>query len=244
MRNEKGEITFKSFFKWLKSDKGKRYSFFIFYLFFFIFVFIILSFTNNVDNSLNNSNNNSNNDVNNQETNKEESIFPYSIKNIEDTSYDFSFTVNYNESLKEYLGYKNNNEVTIQDDINTYKFNYRNGKLVSESLDYEIENIEFFNIYELKRILKNSKLVSETKITETKEYLYNYTIKTSDLAELLDKDIRIDDDLENEIVVKANSLNEFKEVTLDLVNYFKEINSSDEEMTNYKIVFTYGDRDE
>ena len=43
MRDEKGKITFKSVWKWLRSDQGKKYSFVIFYAIFFIFLFIFIS---------------------------------------------------------------------------------------------------------------------------------------------------------------------------------------------------------
>ena len=248
MRNEKGEITFKSFFKWLRSDSGKRYSFFIFYGLFFIFVFVILSFSNNdntLNNNVNNNNNSNDNSVNNnQETNKEESVFPYSIKNIEDTSYDFSYVVNFNDESKEYLGYKNNDKITIQEGTNTYEYNYQDGNLVYQGTMEPIDNIEFLNIYELKRIIKNSKLVSETRITDTREYLYNYVIKSNSLNDLLNSDIEIIDNLENEIIIQADSLNNFKKITMNITNYFKEISEDSESIDNYKITFTYGDNNE
>ena len=37
------EITIKTIWKWLRSKKGKRYSFVIFYIFFFIFLYIFMN---------------------------------------------------------------------------------------------------------------------------------------------------------------------------------------------------------
>ena len=43
MRDEKGKITVKSVWQWLRSDTGKKYSFFIFYFFFFLVLIIFLN---------------------------------------------------------------------------------------------------------------------------------------------------------------------------------------------------------
>ena len=78
MKNENGKITIKSIWKWLRSEKGKRYSFLIFYLFFFIFVFIFISLPSNITTN-NNENSNSGNNSNIQGES-----FPFSVKNLEE----------------------------------------------------------------------------------------------------------------------------------------------------------------
>lgn len=233
MRNEKGDITIKSVWKWLRSDKGKKYSFFIFYFFFFIFIFILISLPSPNDTKTENNHQN------------EQNIFPYSIRSLEKVSYKFKYILKINDNLNEFLVKKNKDKFILNDDTGIYNYTYQNGKLI---FDDELEPItysKFLDFYEVKRILKNSKLISETKLTETEEYLYNYSIKTSDLIELLDiETLNFSEfDLENKIVVKANKKKELETITFDIINFIKTVEDIDLEinLTTYEIILDYGE---
>ena len=215
MRNEKGVITVKSVWKWLRSDSGKKYSFVVFYLGFFIFVFILISLPSPNDNK------------------------------IENNSYKFKYILKINDNLNEYLVDKNNNKLTINDDTGIYNYSYQDGKLIYDGNLKPISYSNFLNMYDVKRILKNSKLISETKLTETEEYLYNYSVKTSDLIEILDIDsLNFSEfDLENKIVVKANKKKELETITFDIINFIKTVEDIDLEinLTTYEIILDYGE---
>lgn len=224
MKNEKGEITLKSIWKWLRSDTGRKFSFLLFYVFFFTFLFLFFSFSGTTS-------------MNHQQ--ESELSFPYSIKNIEASSYTFSYLLKINETTKEFLGEKKNGIVTMQDDTGIYEYFYQEGSLVFEGEQDPLAYSEFLDIYELKRMLKNSKLVSETKVTDTNEYIYNYSIQNEILSKLLDLPLEANEKEVNEIIVKTDSKKELKSITLNLVPFFKEV--IEDPITTYEITFTYGD---
>lgn len=227
MRNEKGEITVKSIWKWLRSDKGKRYSFFLFYIFFFIIIFIFLSYRDDTQ-------------VN---ENKEENLsLPFSTTLFDKSEYDFVYTINYNENSVDYLGKKNGTSIILRDDRGAYNYIYQDGNLIYQGIENPLVYQEFLDSYELKRIIKNAELVSETKLKQTNEYIYTYTIKTEELFELFNKDFIIQDNLDNEIIVKTDSNNQISEITLDILNYVISINETiEEEILTYEIVINYGE---
>ena len=126
----------------------------------------------------------------------------------------------------------------MQDDTGMYEYIYQGGRLVFEGEETPIGYLEFLDIYELKRILKNSKLLSETKVTDTGEFIYNYVIQSAFLSELIDLPLKTGENLENEIVVKTDAKKELKAITLNLSPFFKE---AIETITIYEITFTYGE---
>ena len=202
----------------LRSEKGKRYSFIIFYLFFFGFLFIFIN-TNRLDNPAP--------DVNNEE--KSYSL-PFQTSNLE-SNYNFKYIVKTNFEELLYKGEKINNTITIIDDTGSHSFNYKNGVLLG---DYKILYKELFDIYQIKRIIKSSKLVSETKLNETNEFIYNYSITNSNLDNILENNVN-NKELVNEIVVKTDSNKKIKEITYDLINYQKDINN---DLTEFKITLS------
>lgn len=222
MKDKNGNITIRSVWSWLRSDKGKKYSFFIFYIFFFIFVFVILSFKNE--------------DTRPNET--EKLSLPYSIQSFENDTSKFMYTINYNDNISEYLIVREGDNVTLSDDRGVYHYRYQDGNLVF--LD-EIEPSfysNFMNIYELKRMIKGATLDSETKFSSTGEYVYKYQILNSTLCNLLNTNL-ITSDLNNEITIQTDASKETKMITLNLTNYFKNVLSEDVNL--YEITLTYGD---
>ena len=222
------DINIKTIWKWLRSEKGKQYSFIIFYFFFFLFLFIFI----NAGRTTTNTNNNTNNITNN-----EESSLPFITKNLEQNNYNFKYIVksNYDELL--YKGIKNNNTITIIDDTGEHDFIYQNGKLESS---YNILYKELFDIYSIKRIIKNSKLVSETKLNETEELIYNYKITNNNLNNILGNTIT-NLNLENEIIIKTDNKKEILEINYNLINYQKEF---DNNLVDFSITLELGDLDE
>ena len=233
-KNKKdSEINIKTIWKAFRSEKGKRYTFVIFYIFFFIFLFIFINTgpTTKPNNNLNN-NSNANNQI-------DESSLPFQTKNLENNNYKFKYIVYSNINELDYLGEKLNNKIFINDDTGVHEFNYRNGNLISID-NSNIIHSELFDIYTIKRIIKNSKLVSETKLNETEEYVYNYTIKNTDLANITLQSVNNLDNI-NDIKITTNKNKEIESMEFNLLNYESELNKT---LNTFKIVLEIGDKNE
>ena len=223
--NKKNDINIKTIWKAFRSEQGKRYSFIIFYFFFFLFLFI---FINTTDTS-----------VKPSSVIKEDSSLPFVTKILENNSYKFNYIVVSNLNKIDYLGEKKNNIIYIKDDTGTYEFKYVNGKLTTND-NINILYKELFDIYEIKRIIKSSKLISETKLNETDEYIYKYTITNESLNNILNNNITSLDNI-NEIEIKTNNKKEIESIEFNLLNYEKELKS---EISVFKISLEIGDIDE
>ena len=222
-KNQKNnDINIKTIWKAFRSEKGKRLSFVIFYLFFFIFLFIFLHTETP--------------EVSTIEPKPFESSLPFVTSTLENNDYTFKYIVNSNLNELLYLVNKTNNSIIVNDDTGTFEFTYKNGVLTTTDSKKVIHS-ELLSIYELKRIIKSSKLVSETKLNETNEYLYTYKITNRDLSSIL-LDAITNGDIENEIIIKTDSNKEIKEVDFDLINYEKELN---QELNNFKITIIIGE---
>ena len=174
MRDEKGNITIKSVYKWLRSEKGKKYSFVIFYLIFFIIIFLFFM-PNNSELSNNSLDNSSNID----------SSLPFATNNLENEVYKFKYTIDNGLEKNSYDGEKSQDMIILTNGVNTYNYLYDdNKKLESEEENNPVEHLEFLDIYELKRIIKTSTLKSEVKFPSTNEYEYNYEITNQELGNI------------------------------------------------------------
>ena len=196
MKNQKKDINFKDIWKWLRSEKGKRYRFVVFYVCFFIFLFIFIS-VNNTSNTNNNKNE------------KNESSLPFVTSNLETKIYSFIYTITC-PNKHTYNVIKDNKVYTFKDNDNNYIFELINGELKGNN---NILYKDFSNVYFLRQVIKNSKLISETKLTETNEYLYNYKITKEVLSTYLEEELTSE---EIEIIVKTNSNKEIQEVNIKL----------------------------
>lgn len=202
---KKNEINIKTIWKFLRSEKGKRYSFFIFYIFFFIFVFSIASLGNN------------------KIVKEPEQSLPFKTLVIENNNYSFQYTIKTNYNEIPYKGIKDKNDIVVYGDEGEYHYNYLNGKLINANDNNKILHEELFDIYEIKKIIKSSKLISETKLNEDNKYVYNYKITNDKLNQLFNNNV--DDNLENEITIKTNSKKELEEIEFNLLNYEKKNNT-------------------
>lgn len=225
MRNEKGKITFISVFKWLRTDKGKRYSFFIFYFFFFILLFIVMNikFDDNFDNNIVNENNNISSELD------------FSFNNFLSDNFNFNYSIYVDNDLYEYIGSKNNDNISLTlDDV--YNFSYVNKELV-KTTDNSLILLEFLDIYKIENIIKKSTLYEETKILSTNEYKYVYNINSSYLIDLFMYDHLVTNDYVNEIIITTDKDKLVSKIEFNVVNYINELNSL--EYNDYKIVMTY-----
>ena len=211
-------IDFKTIFTFFKSDKGKKISFVVFYFFFFLFLFIFFN-TNKIT----------------TDNKKEESSLPFITSNLENNNYKFKYIVKSNNELL-YLITKTNNYLIINDDTGEYRLNFKNGNL-EDNNNIVIIHKELLNIFEVKRVIKNSKFISVTMLNETNEYMYNYTITNESLNNIFNNTIS-NKYLENEIIVKTNNKKEIEEIDFNLLNYEKELNSN---LENFKITIIIGD---
>ncbi len=217
---KKKEFSIKTIFTWLRSKQGKRYSFFVFYFFFFIFLFIYLRV---IDNSATDT--------------KEIVRFPYQISLLESNNYSFQYTLLNDLSEEDYLVEKNGVKVYVKDDQGIVEYTYSNGILTTD--DDRIPYSTLLNIFELKRVIKSSILVTETKIKTTEETVYNYTITNKELASIFNKELISNTDLENTFSIKASSEKKIKEIKFDLLNYQKSISNHD--YNKFELVFNYED---
>ncbi len=224
MKNEgKKETKFdiKKAWKVLRSEEGKKYSFFIFYFFFFIFIFILITSTRNIS-----------------PKSKEEYSLPFKTNLIENKNYNFKYIVktNYNDIL--YSGKKIDNEIKVIGDEGEYLYKYNNGNL-NNLKNEKILLDELFDIFLVKRVIKNSKLISETRLTDENIYIYNYKIKSNYFSNLLQSNIT--NNLDNDVIIKTDNKRNIKNIELDLLNYEKELNR---ELTTFKISIEYEVSDE
>ena len=221
---KKKEFNIKTIFTWLRSEKGKKYSFFVFYFFFFIFLFIYLKVTSNYE-------------VDNSENNYR---FPYQISILESDNYSFQYLLTSNLKEEEYLVEKSNSKLYVKDDQGIVEYSYKNGVLITDN--DRIPYSKLLNIFELKRLIKNSVLETETKMNTTGETIYNYNISNQELANIFNVSIDSALELNNNITIKSSSDKKIKEIRFNLLNYENMI--SDSKYSNFEIVFIFGDANE
>ena len=224
-KNKKKEkdVNIKTIWKMIRSEKGRKLSFVIFYLFFFIFLFIfIYSSPATIDNN----------------SRENQYSLPFNTATLEQNDYTFKYIVKTDLNELLYFVNKSKDGLMVNDDTGTYQFVYKNGFLTTNS-NLNVRHAELLSIFELKRIIKNSKLISETKLNETNEYVYTYKITNSNLSIILHDEV--DGKLENEIIVKTDNKKEIREINLDLLNYERELNSN---LKKFNITIKIGDMDE
>lgn len=229
MKNKQDKkINIKTIWKFLRSEKGKRYSFVIFYIFFFAFLFILMNLPNT--------------STNNKQNNQVESSLPFKITNLEQSNYTFNYVKRIDNNSTIYLGKKINNQISLTLDDNAYIYNYQNSTL-KPSVDNESDIIyQFLDIYELKRIIKNSTYISKTEFPDG-NINYNYEIDNNTLANILNMEVLDNSNLINNIVVNTNKIGVL-DITFDLLNLMNNTSNVTNSYLEYKIIITYGDNNE
>ncbi len=221
MKDDNGKITIKSIWKFLRSDKGKKYSFIIFYAIFFIFLFVFLTMPVKETKI---------------EKEKEEEInsLPFITKKLEDNNYNFTYKEIINDNTIEFQGVKENNLISISNERDKYDYIYQNGKLTKTNELNPLEYYKLLDIYELKTLIKSSTLITKVEFPNTSEYNFNYDIDSNTLNNLFEKEGVLENSL-NRIVVNCNKDFEVKKISIDIYNYLKEINKEDTDITSYLI---------
>ena len=154
-------------------------------------------------------------------SNNEVSSLPFSLKELEDNDYKFTYQIKENNSITSYKGLKSNNKIDLNYNSNNYTFTYTSGELnVNDNVKYS----RLLDIYTIKKIIKNSKLVSDTRINETGDIFYNYTVSNNYLNSVFENNVN--DNLVNDITVKTNNLKVVYEIDFNLLNYEKSIDSN------------------
>ncbi len=220
------KFDYRKIIKFLKTPRGRAVIFFAFYLFFFIFIFSLLGGTEKNDN---------------KPLSLIEKITHAMVK-IEGNNYQFKYTItdhlhNYVYEGKKYdikeqfKGYADELVTDYQSKDNVY-FKKINDNYIR--IDSPFYPSELFDIKELKRLIKNSKLYSKTEY-ENNEYAYTYQLSVKDLINLLENE-EIDDS--EEIVYLTIILKDdlIKKIEIDATKYYEYLK---EEITNYKITLEY-----
>ena len=228
MRDEKGNITIKSIYKWFRSEKGKRYSFVIFYIFFFAFLFIFLSIPADTE------------PIRDKESEEEESSsLPFKTIKLENNDYNFTYQESFNDNLLVYKGEKKDKNITITLDDNTYNYYYQDGSLLLENDESPLKYSKLLDIYEIKNLIKSATFISKVEYP-SKMVDYNYEISNKSLQEVLEVSEELSD-VNNKIIINCNENSEVLKISFDITNYYKEVNKEDKEMNSYLIVISYGE---
>lgn len=212
--------------EFLKNPRGRASLFFGFYLIFFIFVFSLLGGNGNKEN-------------------KPVTLIDKlinSMSNIEKNNYDFKYTITIDEHEYIYEGkrYNEKKEFTQYTDELATKYQSIDNNYFKEINDSYIKvdspfyPEELFDIKEIKRIIKNSKLYSKTEY-QTDEFDYTYQIKLKDLVDLLkEEEISNSDNIISiTIRMKSDSIESINIDATSYYNYLKENNAT------YKIVLEH-----
>ncbi len=225
MRDEKGKITVKSVWKWLRSSQGKKYSFVIFYAIFFIFLFIFISMPADYK-------------PNNKQSEEEVSSFPFTTKRLENDDYNFVYKEIINEKEISFSGVKENNTISISDSKDKYDYIYQNGELSFMGELNPLNYYKLLSIYNIKALLKDGILVTKAEFPRTKEYEFYYDIESYDLGEFFEIDYDGEESL-NRMIVNCDADLEVKKITFDIVNFLKGENQLDTETNSYMIELNY-----
>ncbi len=224
MRDEKGKITIKSVWKFLRSEKGKKYSFVIFYAIFFIFLFIFLRApVGNIE----------------EKPKEEISNLPFVTKMVETNNYNFTYKEIINEKEIVFDGTRENNLITINNERDKYDYQEENGELTFLGDLNPINYYKLLSIYNVKSLLKDASLVSKVEFPGTSEFAFNYDIESSVLAEFFGQELTFDEESLNRIVVNCNKDLEVTSINFDIYNYWKQENTEDTETTSYVIELDY-----
>ena len=224
MRDEKGKITVKSVWKFIRSEKGRKYSFVIFYAIFFIFLFIFLRAPATYI----------------EEKPKEEiSSLPFVTSKVESNNYNFIYKEIINEKEITFEGTRENNLITINNERDRYDYQEENGELTFLGDLNPINYYKLLSIYNVKSLLKDASLVSKVEFPGTSEFAFNYDIESSTLAEFFGEELISDEESLNRVIVNCNKDLEVTSINFDIYNYWKQENTEDTETTSYVIELDY-----
>lgn len=152
---------------------------------------------------------------NNVETNNlpvsEETSFTYKTDLIENNNYSYVYEIEENDNINTIRGIRDDENYEVSE----YKYKY------------------FLDIYNIKKLIKNSKYLY--KIDNNNEISYKYEIENKTISNLLQNSKEIENGVNNILVYVDNNDNVYK-IELDLTSYMISIN----EYTKYHLTLYYG----
>ena len=227
MENKTDKITIKSVWNYFRSEKGKRNSFFLFYLIFFIFLFILLATTNEYQKPVD------------EPDQKEEEVFPFGFNFIKDDDYSFSYQIISNLEEIEYLGVKEDDILTLSGNTGNHIYKYQEGNLINPTNKLGVDHDEFLDFYLLKMILKSATLDYKTEFSEGNK-LYHYEISNLILANFLSAKIVNNNQDIVTIDIYTNKDGKVNFIEIDLFPLVSILEKNDlEKLTKYQIIFDY-----
>lgn len=141
----------------------------------------------------------------------EETSFTYKTDLIENNNYTYVYEIEENENVNTIRGIRDDENYQLSE----YKYKY------------------FLDIYNIKKLIKNSKYLY--KIDNNNEISYKYEIENKTVANLLQNSKEIENGVNNILVYVDNNDNVYK-IELDLSSYMVSIN----EYTKYHLTLYYG----
>ena len=141
----------------------------------------------------------------------EETSFTYKTDLIENNNYTYVYEIEENENVDTIRGIRDDENYEVSE----YKYKY------------------FLDIYNIKKLIKNSKYLY--KIDNNNEISYKYEIENKTISNLLQNSKEIENGVNNILVYVDNNDNVYK-IELDLSSYMVSIN----EYTKYHLTLYYG----
>lgn len=141
----------------------------------------------------------------------EETSFTYKTDLIENNNYTYVYEIEENENVDTIRGIRDDENYQLSE----YKYKY------------------FLDIYNIKKLIKNSKYLY--KIDNNNEISYKYEIENKTISNLLQNSKEIENGVNNILVYVDNNDNVYK-IELDLSSYMVSIN----EYTKYHLTLYYG----
>ena len=141
----------------------------------------------------------------------EETSFTYKTDLIENNNYTYVYEIEENENVDTIRGIRDDENYQLSE----YKYKY------------------FLDIYNIKKLIKNSKYLY--KIDNNNEISYKYEIDNKTISNLLQNSKEIENGINNILVYVDNNDNVYK-IELDLSSYMVSIN----EYTKYHLTLYYG----
>lgn len=141
----------------------------------------------------------------------EETSFTYKTDLIENNNYTYVYEIEENENVNTIRGIRDDENYEVSE----YKYKY------------------FLDIYNIKKLIKNSKYLY--KIDNNNEISYKYEIENKTISNLLQNSKEIENGVNNILVYVDNNDNVYK-IELDLSSYMVSIN----EYTKYHLTLYYG----
>ena len=151
------------------------------------------------------------NRVDNVINDNEETVITYKMDNIENNNYSYVYEIEENDNTYIFKGIRNEENYEVSE----YKYKV------------------FLDIYNIKKLIKNSKYLY--KVDNNSEISYKYEIDNKKIASMMQLDETIEEGINNIVVYVDGSDNVYK-IELDFSNYMKSVNEYD----MYHLTLYYG----